>query len=213
MPGGIGSEARRVLRLSAGRDSEQRTAVERVQRRDHADLLLAEAVVRVTARELERGLVRLGARVAEEHALGERVVDEAARETQRRLVGEPVRHVPDRAWPGRSARVPSPDGNARARSPRRRRRSRCTSARPGPTRASLRRAPGRTTRARSSAPSARRTSRARPAASTAVDGAGRVVAPRGGGDDGLRRTACSSCSAPGRPQAASAVATTWISTL
>ena len=37
--GRIGSEARRVFRLAAGGDREQRAAVERVQRRDHAEFL------------------------------------------------------------------------------------------------------------------------------------------------------------------------------
>ena len=94
-PAGLGPKPRRVLRLAAGGHGEQRAAVERVQRRDHADLLRAVAVVRVAARELQRRLVRLGAGVAEEHALGERRVDEPLREPQRRLVGEPVRHVPE----------------------------------------------------------------------------------------------------------------------
>ena len=57
----------------------------------------AVAVVRVAARELQRRLVRLGARIAEEHAVGERRVDQPLRQPQRRLVGEPVRHVPQRA--------------------------------------------------------------------------------------------------------------------
>ena len=33
-------------------------------------------IVRIAARELERRFVRFGARIAEEHALGERGVDE-----------------------------------------------------------------------------------------------------------------------------------------
>ena len=51
--------------------------------------------LRVAPRELQRRFVGLGAGVAEEHALGERVVDETLREPQRRLVGHPVRHVPE----------------------------------------------------------------------------------------------------------------------
>ena len=80
-----------------------------------ADLLRAEAIVRVAARELERRLVGLGARVAEEHALGERGVDEALREPQRRLVGEPVRHVPERARLLGQRADQRRDGNGRAR--------------------------------------------------------------------------------------------------
>ncbi len=93
--GGIGAEAGRVLRLAAGCHGEERAAMERVQRRDHADLFGSVPVVGEAPRELQRGLVRLGAGIAEEHALGERRLGEALREPQRRLVGEPVRHVPD----------------------------------------------------------------------------------------------------------------------
>jgi hypothetical protein len=60
-------------------------------------LMAGPDVVRIAARELQCGLVRLGARIAEEHALGERRIGEAFREPQRRLVGEPVRHMPQRA--------------------------------------------------------------------------------------------------------------------
>ena len=95
--GRIGAESRRVLRLAAGGDREQRAPVEAVERGDHADLPLAELVVRIAAGELQRRLVGLGARIAEEHALGERVLDQPLRETQRRLAGQPVRHVPQRA--------------------------------------------------------------------------------------------------------------------
>ena len=90
-------EPLRVLRLAAGGHGEQRAAMERVQRRDHAHLVRPEAIVRPAPRELERRLVRFGPRVAEEHALGERAVDEPLRESQRRLVREPVADVPDLA--------------------------------------------------------------------------------------------------------------------
>ena len=93
--GGIGTEAGRILRLAAGRHREQRAPVERVDRRDDADLVRAVPVVRVAARELERRLVRFGAGIAEEHALGERRVDETLGEPQRRLIREPVGHVPE----------------------------------------------------------------------------------------------------------------------
>src|SRR5205085_2820704 len=85
------------FRLPARGDREQRAYVERVDRRDDARLVRPVAVVRVAARELERRLVGLGARVAEERALRERRVDQALREPQRGLVGEPVRHVPQPA--------------------------------------------------------------------------------------------------------------------
>ena len=59
------------------------------------DLVRAVPVVRVAARELERRLVRFGAGIAEEHALGERRVDETLGEPQRRFVREPVGDVPE----------------------------------------------------------------------------------------------------------------------
>ena len=93
--GWIGTESRRIFRLAARRHREQRAPVERVDRGDDADLRGAVPVVRIPAGELERGLVGLGAGVAEEHAFGERRIDEALRQPQRRLVREPVRDVPD----------------------------------------------------------------------------------------------------------------------
>lgn len=48
----------------------------------------------VQARELERGLVGLGAGVAEEHALGEGGIDQLVGQAQGRLVGEHVGDVP-----------------------------------------------------------------------------------------------------------------------
>src|SRR6185295_13439901 len=59
----VGPESRGVLGLAAGGDREQRAAVEGVLRRDDAEFLLAEMIVRVAARELERRLVRLRAGV------------------------------------------------------------------------------------------------------------------------------------------------------
>ncbi len=91
------AEALCVLRLASGRDREQRAAVERVQRRDDAQLVRPEPVVRPAPRELQRRLVRFGAGIAEEHALGERAVDETLRESQRGLVREPVADVPELA--------------------------------------------------------------------------------------------------------------------
>ncbi len=95
--GGIGTEAAGVLLLPAGGDGEQRAPVEGVLRRDDPQLVRAEPVVRVAARELQRRLVRLGTGIAEEHALGERGVGQPLGEPQRRFVGEPVRHVPQPA--------------------------------------------------------------------------------------------------------------------
>ena len=137
-----------------------------------------DAIVRVAARELQRGLVRLRTGVGEEDALGERVVDEALGEAQRRLAGQPVRHVPqrarlvgDRADHRRMAVTERGDGDAAGEVD-------VHACRSGPRRASLRRAPERTAQARSTAPSIRRTSRASPAASRRSTGRRRRRAAR-----------------------------------
>ncbi len=92
---GTRAESVGVLGLAARGDGEERPAVEGVERRDDAKFLRAEMIVRVAARELERRFVRLGAGVAEEHALRERRIDQFFRQPQRRLVGHPVGDVPD----------------------------------------------------------------------------------------------------------------------
>src|SRR6185369_4048280 len=78
----IRSEAARILGLSARGDGKERATVETVQRGDDAYLLVARAVVRIAARELQRSLIGFRAGVGEENALGERVVDEALGEPQ-----------------------------------------------------------------------------------------------------------------------------------
>ena len=66
-----------------------------VERRNHPQLVRAKMIVRVSARQLERGLVRFCAGIAEKHAIGERRIDELLCQPQRRLVGHPIGHVPD----------------------------------------------------------------------------------------------------------------------
>jgi hypothetical protein len=60
-----------VLGLAAGGDGRQRAPVEGVAEGDGAVALGRAAAGLVDARELERGLHRLGAGIAEEHAVGE----------------------------------------------------------------------------------------------------------------------------------------------
>ena len=95
---GIGETNRQRLEtglapvLARRRDRRERTAVEAVAHRDH----LVAAAVRGTplAGELDRRLVRLGARVAEEHLAAETGdLDQLLRELHLRLVHEEVRAV------------------------------------------------------------------------------------------------------------------------
>ena len=116
-----GPEPLAVLRRARHRQCTEGAAVERVVEGDDADTLLLPREEEVVARELEEGLVRLGARIAEEGAGEARTPAELVREADVRLVEEVVGHVHDaRRLLGdgaRECRVPMADrahGDARA---------------------------------------------------------------------------------------------------
>ena len=81
-------ESLQVLGLAAGGDGRQRAAVERAPAGDDAVALALAGLVEVLAHQLDAALDRLGARVAEERAIGEAIRDEPL--GQPLLPGDPV---------------------------------------------------------------------------------------------------------------------------
>ena len=69
--------------------------MERLRERNDLDLLGAELLDRVAARQLQRCFVRFGAGVREERAIGESQVGQAFRETQHRFIRVAVADVPE----------------------------------------------------------------------------------------------------------------------
>ena len=94
----------------------------------------------VPARELERALDRLGARVAEEHLAAERRSDSRSASRMRRLGVVEVADVHQPRRPARSPPPPAPGGSGRSAPPRCRRGSRGTRCPRRPTAACPRRA-------------------------------------------------------------------------
>ena len=97
-------EAVLVLGLAGGGDGGERPAVERVVGGDDLVPIGGQPLLGVLAGELERGLVRLGPGVREEHAVGERVlaqqlgqVDLGGRVIEVRHVQQRGRRLPDGA--------------------------------------------------------------------------------------------------------------------
>ncbi len=74
------AEALQVVRVAGGGERGQRAAVERALEADEAEALRLAGVGHGAAHHLDHALVRLGARVAEEHAVGERRIDQPLRQ-------------------------------------------------------------------------------------------------------------------------------------
>src|SRR5207253_2289266 len=89
-------EAVLVLLLARRAEGGERPAVERVARRDDLVAVAREPLLRVLPRELERGLVGLRPRVAEEDPVGERVLHEELGQVDLGRRVEQVRHVQQR---------------------------------------------------------------------------------------------------------------------
>ena len=85
-PGRQGLERLLLLRLTGGGERGERAAVERPERGEHVEALRPAVGLAVPARELDRALVGLGARVGEEHA-------PAAAEQRVELLGDARLHV------------------------------------------------------------------------------------------------------------------------
>ena len=95
-PGTSGSKPCWYFSWPVARDRGERPAVERVARGDDLVAVVRPARLRVLPRELDGRLVRLRARVAEEHALRERVLAEQLGEVDLRRGVIEVRHVQQR---------------------------------------------------------------------------------------------------------------------
>ena len=87
------AERRAVARPIGRRERREQAAVECAAQRDDVGLRGANGRPRPPPRELERALVRFRARVAEEHLVRERQLDEARRELLARRRAEQVRDV------------------------------------------------------------------------------------------------------------------------
>lgn len=83
-----------IFGLPTHRHGEQRAAVKRVIEGDDFGFVRAVAGDGVMTRQFERRLVGLCAGVGEEHPVGEGGVDQFARQTQRRFIGEDVAGMP-----------------------------------------------------------------------------------------------------------------------
>ena len=127
------AEAFQVVRVAGGGERGQRAAVERALEADEAEAFRLAAVRHRAAHHLDHALVRLGARVAEEHAVRERRIDQP--------LPPGVRPAEcGRGWtraspwrPARRSSAPDADGRGRARRWRCRSRNRGIVARPPST--------------------------------------------------------------------------------
>ena len=139
-PAGHGLERLALGGRPAGRERRQRATVEGAL--DAHDAVLGRPAARapVAARELDGGLDRLGARVAEERAVLARERAQALGERDRRLAVEEVRDVAEHGRLRGERLRGRRDGRARASRRRARRRGRGRRCRPRPRRCSRRRA-------------------------------------------------------------------------
>ena len=103
------SEALAVFRLAGDAERAQRAAVKAVFERDDLDAIgLLRHDGLIAARQLERGLVGLGPRVAEEHAARERAPGQRLGERELRLDVIQVRDVQQARGPARAIASASP---------------------------------------------------------------------------------------------------------
>ncbi len=91
----VGAEALEMLLLAAGRDGGERAAVECALEGDDPEALRLAALILKAPRHLDRALERLGAGVAEEHGVGERLRDQALGQLLLVLDAVEVRAVPE----------------------------------------------------------------------------------------------------------------------
>ena len=77
------TEAVQIVFVAGGGERGQRAAMERALEADEPEAFRLAGVEHGAAHHLDHALVRLGARVAEEHAVGERRVDQPLRQTFR----------------------------------------------------------------------------------------------------------------------------------
>jgi hypothetical protein len=91
----LGAEALNVLGLTAGRDRGEGAPVESALERDDVEALGLAVHRMILARHLDGGLVRLGARIGEEHHIGEGRVRQTRRELLAGRVLIQVRQVPN----------------------------------------------------------------------------------------------------------------------
>src|SRR5690606_6132156 len=91
----LGAEAVDIFLLPASGDGRKRAAMKRAFEGDGAEALRIALGIVVAARSLDRAFQRLGARISEEHAVGEAVLDETRTKTL--LAGDlvEVRNVPE----------------------------------------------------------------------------------------------------------------------